>query len=522
MVYEPVESDEVYAQAGYSSDLGQQGVYALDGSKFVPNRSGRREGLNARSYAACSEWTKGRENIFQKVKMKIQRFETNTSTEDDASFNISFRKPMDFEKNAFSILIGPNGTRKSRTLREIIDLSILRSRDDGFTHVGKLGQLTFWRHDKTSEVPVISKILAISGVATDRFPSRIANKRMKALPLTYGYVGPRSDNNLVSRTQSINQIARSLLAQADLIDSRRENLRHAFKLLELANGILFTLIPSEAHSGTIWTEGELSARYWSAQDDANLDDDSIEVGIFKRGLEILKRKRFSELRLDLDDEDCISTTPGDLKALSVLMITGALSVSESYVLTPKDQKISLSDFSSGQWHVLSSLLFAAIAVGDNSLVLIDEPENSLHPAWQQQFLPLLESTISCAKGVHVLVATHSPLVAASLSSEDAEVFKLSLARGRLQAHRLRAGPYGWTADEILQEVFGLHSTRSVTFTKKMDRALALLAKGDRTNHQLVGLVESLEKTLRTLPDDDVAKEIIKTMVSVVGDPESNG
>jgi len=448
--------------------------------------------------------------------MKLRGFRAGSLENEQYSFELAFRRPDDYARNSFSVLIGPNGTRKSRTLRDIIDLSLLKAKDDGQIHEGKLGQLRLWRPTGAPEAAAIRKILAISGVATDRFPSRLTGRRIRSSPFTYAYVGPRSENNLVSRVQSINQIARSLLEQVHLLDARRENLRHAFKLLQLVSKVSFVLRPSEAYGRAPWSQQEIEKRFRAARSDELTESDMIDRAVFKRCAEILKRPRASQIRFDLDREECIRTTPLDLEAMSVLMVTGALSVAESTVMTSKSETLSLSDFSSGQWHVLSSLLFAATAVENDSLVLIDEPENSLHPTWQQQYLPLIRQTISCVKGAHVLVATHSPLMAASLDPDDAEVISLSVGRGGLlRSRRLPADPFGWTADEILQQVFGLHSARSIDFTTRMDRALMLMAKGDRENSRLVELVESLNRTRESLPEDDVAREIIGSMVAVV-------
>lgn len=458
--------------------------------------------------------------------MKLKRFESriasNVDDVEDAEppFKLSFSKPTNADANCFSVLIGSNGTRKSRTLRDILDLSMLRSRDEGSTHEGKLGKIEFWRHAR-SPVRGISKVLAISGVATDRFPSRLAPRRGQARSLTYAYVGPRSENNLVSRAQSINQIARSLLERPDRIRARHKQLRNAFSLLQTSNGILFRLQPPPVSPmKKTWTAAALRKLIEEAQTyDLDLSDTS---EIVRRGVAILRRHELIEVRLDLDDGARIDSTPDDLPTLSLLMTVGALNVAESYVLTADDRKLHLSEFSSGQWQILASLLFAAVAIEDDALVLIDEPENSLHPAWQQQYLPLLQGAITSARGAHVLVATHSPLVAASLDPESAEVFQIRPVDYGLAAHKLNCGPFGWSADQILQEVFGLHSARSAAFTEMMEGALKLMAKGDRSDPRLIGFVDSLRATLPSLPDDDYAREIIASLVSIVKAPAKRG
>jgi predicted ATP-dependent endonuclease of OLD family len=47
--------------------------------------------------------------------------------------------------------------------------------------------------------------------------------------------------------------------------------------------------------------------------------------------------------------------------------------------------------------------------GDNGLLLIDEPEISLHIAWQKMFMDDLLRIVKY-KGINVIVATHSPQI----------------------------------------------------------------------------------------------------------------
>ena len=77
--------------------------------------------------------------------------------------------------------------------------------------------------------------------------------------------------------------------------------------------------------------------------------------------------------------------------------------------------ISASDLSSGEQHeiiLLYELLFLA-QPGD--LVLIDEPELSLHIEWQLAFLEDLRSVIKTSN-IDILMATHSPAIARNAAS----------------------------------------------------------------------------------------------------------
>ncbi|MGZ2455641.1 AAA family ATPase [Rhizobium anhuiense] len=65
--------------------------------------------------------------------------------------------------------------------------------------------------------------------------------------------------------------------------------------------------------------------------------------------------------------------------------------------------------SSGELSLISSLVFLSTNVERNSIVLIDEPENSLHPSWQREYVGKILSALAY-RNVSIVIATHSPLV----------------------------------------------------------------------------------------------------------------
>lgn len=69
--------------------------------------------------------------------------------------------------------------------------------------------------------------------------------------------------------------------------------------------------------------------------------------------------------------------------------------------------LSATDLSSGEQHELVLLYELLFKVKPNTLVLIDEPEISLHVGWQVQFLKDLQEITKLAD-IDILMATHSP------------------------------------------------------------------------------------------------------------------
>lgn len=70
-------------------------------------------------------------------------------------------------------------------------------------------------------------------------------------------------------------------------------------------------------------------------------------------------------------------------------------------------EVPLEKLSSGEQHQLVLFFELLFELKPNALILIDEPELSLHVAWQKQFIPDLSRIIELNK-FDVLLATHSP------------------------------------------------------------------------------------------------------------------
>lgn len=72
-------------------------------------------------------------------------------------------------------------------------------------------------------------------------------------------------------------------------------------------------------------------------------------------------------------------------------------------------EIDLDNLSSGEQHELILIYELIFNVDAKAIVLIDEPEISLHVVWQKEFLTDLEAIIELNKST-VIVATHSPQI----------------------------------------------------------------------------------------------------------------
>lgn len=76
------------------------------------------------------------------------------------------------------------------------------------------------------------------------------------------------------------------------------------------------------------------------------------------------------------------------------------------------------NLSSGYLMKLKMLLSIAKEAEENSLILIDEPEISLHVKWQAELPKLFRKAIAKLRNCVIIVATHSPVIISNSTLED--------------------------------------------------------------------------------------------------------
>ena len=91
------------------------------------------------------------------------------------------------------------------------------------------------------------------------------------------------------------------------------------------------------------------------------------------------------------------------------------------------QPLSLTDLSSGEQQEVVLLYDLLFRTASNSLILIDEPEISLHVIWQKAFIDDLKR-IAELKKISFLVSTHSPQIINNYWGLTRDLFELSNAK----------------------------------------------------------------------------------------------
>jgi predicted ATP-binding protein involved in virulence len=118
------------------------------------------------------------------------------------------------------------------------------------------------------------------------------------------------------------------------------------------------------------------------------------------------------------------------------------------------QKIHFESLSSGE-KMLYYMGFMLNELNlENTLILVDQPEDALHPTWQQQITDFFRHI---GTNNQVILATHSPQIIASVHPESVFVLGVEEGKRKIKAFNMAAehkNSYGVDVNRILSEIMG--------------------------------------------------------------------
>ena len=146
------------------------------------------------------------------------------------------------------------------------------------------------------------------------------------------------------------------------------------------------------------------------------------------------------------------------------------------------------------------------ALGENAaqetsgIVLIDEVDMHLHPAWQQTILSDLRKAFP---RIQFIVTTHSPQVLSSIETRHIRMLENGCCVP------CEGSTYGAESSRILEEVFGISLRAKTASREALDTYLALIQQGEHDSQQARDLRAQLDKWLYGDPILDNADMLIR-------------
>ncbi len=424
-------------------------------------------------------------------------------------------------RNWITVLSGENGTRKSVLLRLITGAALNKP---------PYGTSKKWSSSATLNTSSPARyVLAASGTYSDRFPQVVGaqiTRPVSGFDLdNFAYFGPRYAGNVAGRGRTAAGLLLSILENPIVEPERAKSVAAVLQCLGYSAKVHALLAPRGGIS-----DGANGAK--------NLRQHVSKVIAYLRNSEAAFADGLRTFLNELDAESALKEVIFSRDLVFELNVKGSAEVKMYQWLVPflkagifnvvelkffpaqvrqptADDGVSVDDLSSGQLQMLNSLLNLALCVKDDTLVLIDEPENSLHPEWQRDYVSLLRRTLACAKRCHVVIATHSPLVASGVQSSEGSLIGLKRSEedGSLEIVPSET-VHGWLPSTVLEERFDMETVRAPELSNAVAAALELLKTKGADKVRLRQACGALKELLKELPPDDVIAPAIEAIIEL--------
>ncbi len=351
----------------------------------------------------------------------------------------------DPEQNIFTVIVGKNGTGKSRLMKSVIESFIGKSKSNrnGMLRRERIQEELF-PDSKINDIELDKepqKIIAVSTSPFDKFPLDIYNSFDKK----YTYLGLR---DLRSRDLGMAYMANIYIS---LLKSVINESGRASKICEVL-GFLGYSPKIEARFHLEFSVSNVKdalnssnpveyfiERYLLDQSRPMLrsrarsffdDDRNIDTSKVERFLEIYQKIGNVNLKPRIViflEEGGISFPPNEVYLEDDLFFLAEIGVARLREITLQKMNghsFRIGDASSGEQSVVMSILGIASQICNDSLICIDEPEVCLHPEWQEKYIDILINTFKSFKSCHFLIATHSPLMVSRLNDNNCYLMKM--------------------------------------------------------------------------------------------------
>lgn len=169
--------------------------------------------------------------------------------------------------------------------------------------------------------------------------------------------------------------------------------------------------------------------------------------------------------------------------------------------------LNLNDASSGELALLTTMAHISTYISHNAFILIDEPENSLHPRWQREYVNHLYNMFYQFEP-KIILATHSPIVVSGAFESDLapSIYEVRNA----EIHRSHEASTT-NVEEILLEVFQLLTSENRFFSFKVNKLISEYISGEISD---VGINEQIDR-LRRLSSDKNQIKIIDSIPNII-------
>jgi len=442
----------------------------------------------------------------------------------------------------YSVLIGTNGAGKSSLMKEIVDFfidlhSCVNDPEPKLTgaNKGRLKGISY--HIDGVEIGIVRiekgfaaivdghfrnlkelrfpSVVACHFGAFDKLPTQTVNgaSQTRYDAPCYKYVGAHVNGSMISSSAITFRLLFALNEKMD--DRQRSNICSILDFIGYDHRISlsYTLVLKAKKDGSVKeniTKRVEKDREYSRLNSKEKNEITTQLYNFYK-----TKTSTGNARHDYDIDFDKTTNSGSLEELQyIYKLKQCDLVSTTNVIFHKQgSDITSEEMSSGEFAMLSTVLSISAAANDpHTLVLLDEPELSLHPNWQMTLIDNLDRALK-NQVCHLMIATHSHMLVSDLPMKRSNVTQIEKDnQGNLSATTISESTYGWSAEEVLLKVFKTATDRNRYFGERIGTLLEKMGNNTISPKEVKNELNELQEISMHLSDIDPMKQILNTIV----------
>jgi predicted ATP-dependent endonuclease of OLD family len=464
----------------------------------------------------------GKSNILKLIVDLFRSFEIykiNDSKKPNIPYHFFLRYTIDnvvYEIKTSSLDIMTKRKGQERTFIFFKNKPIDYEYDNGNSQLSDINRYNSFKIQLT-ELLLPSKVIASSIMLTDKFNSADTD--------IYRYMGvrnPKSPSTAGTRTyirRTVDNIIECLNRKNFKIE-----LAELLQFLDLEATLHITYVPK--YRNIFWTGNLTNEQFhnhfvcwkesfnrkgepWGYREYKKIKEDeeiiSKVVSLINRlAMNFIKRKRGVYFSYNILSDTFTTEDFDVLKSLDKLDLISYPSLH----ISKNGSSYNFADSSSGEAHFISSFIGILSQIDDNSLILIDEPEISLHPNWQMQYIHYLNTIFTKYYSCHFVIATHSHFIISDIKPDSSNIIALTRKNSQIEIVEIDDNTYGWSVDEILYKIFQVRAIRNIFFENDLRELYKLLSQDSINKEGVKQLLERVQKY--TISSDDPLNKLIES------------
>ncbi|QJW54781.1 hypothetical protein HL670_01662 [Serratia plymuthica] len=416
--------------------------------------------------------------------------------------------------NIFTVIIGKNGTGKSRLLKSIVDFIMEYESNSAITTMEFVGQ----------NIDNASNVIALSTNPFDKFPWYASYNESGS----YHYLGLKDISRINTSKGYISKIIGSYLKGH--LYNEESGLGETLNYLGFENyvrmsfnyiggSVIRRMLNGEKNFNWRELNHYLEARikkqeyqiddYFTKREAMGEDRKDIVMRIYKALKLVPEIHGIRKLKIEIKNEE-LSISHKSIEfseALTILISVGLLKF-DSAVLKKIESNtmFSIEDASSGEQCVIISMLGISSVIEDNSLIMIDEPEVCLHPEWQEKYIQLLTSIFRSYKGCQFIIATHSPQIVSNLSEKGCYIMAMEDGVAKNAIDYINK-----SSDFQLATLFGTPGFKNEYLSRIAVNLFSNLSDSKTFTPDDIRIYDELVSILPKISEDDPLRSLIKAI-----------